>query len=159
MHPAPDADASDGKPLAHTPALPRLRRWPHRQEHQRADAPDELRAQALDTPLLAIDRFMAEVEGLDHGVIQSAERTRRTLEKSVTGLLDRYARSTAQRFEQHLGRLDQLRVALAPNRVPQERILSPLHFAAVFGTQRLVTTLHNALHPDTAGQLTEVELW
>ena len=120
---------------------------------------EQVRVQALEAPLAAIDQLIAEAEHLDRGVAEHAQRTRRTLEKSVTGLLDRYARTTARRFDQHLDRLDRLRAGLAPHRTPQERILSPLHFAATFGADRLVETLNNTLNADAAGRLTEVELW
>ena len=119
----------------------------------------ELRDQVLLTPLAALDHFIATVERSDRGVAQHATRTRRTLERSVGRLLDHHARATAQRLDRHILRLDRLRAALAPQRAPQERILSPLHFAALLGAGRLIDTLQTALSPETAGQLMEVELW
>ncbi len=120
---------------------------------------DQLRADGLESPLRAIDLFIAEAEQSDKGMVPNARRVRRTIEKSMKGLLDRQARSVAQRYDRHLERLDLVRAALAPKRGPQERTLSPLHFAALYGRERLIKTLREAISASCDETLLEVELW
>ena len=122
-------------------------------------ASTQLREEALELPLKALDQFIAESKKLDKGIVPYAERTRRTLEKSMTSLLNRHARNVALRSEQQTDRLDQLRAGLAPFRAPQERVLTPLHFATLYGEERLIEALYRSLTPDRSGQLTEIELW
>jgi bacillithiol synthase len=115
--------------------------------------PEPLRA-ALTEPLHLLDRFAEES---DDGVRKSAAQTKASMTHSVDKFIARLRRSSAQRDEVLMQRLDRAQNRMAPGGAPQERVHAWPTYGARHGIQPLVQALLDAVVPFD-GTLREVHL-
>ncbi len=114
-----------------------------------ADAAD---ADALPERLLAgfrgrLDEFRERALELDRNLERPIDKTRSSVEHSVARLVERYRHSLLLADRVRVERLDRARAALAPDGVPQERVLSFVSLAAEHGIDALMDAVREAAWP------------
>jgi bacillithiol biosynthesis cysteine-adding enzyme BshC len=100
---------------------------------------DELRPRLQPSLLDALD--------LGPEMARALRRTRFTVERAITRLVDRYARVSLQRDTDAADALDRARAWLFPDDKPQERVFGFPWFAAAAGARTFVTGILDAVRP------------
>lgn len=119
--------------------------------------PDAVRGQLMSEFSRNLAQFEARAPAIDVNLLKSIRRTRGTVERAVSRLVDRYARSRLEKNRVTMDRIDRLQVSLFPQGTPQERVYSLPYFACRYGIDELKRNVFESLDP-FAGEIRDLQL-
>jgi len=119
--------------------------------------PEAVRGQLMSEFSRNLTQFEARAPAIDLNLLKSIRRTRGTVERAVTRLVDRYARSLLERNRVAMDRIDRLQASLFPQGSPQERVYSLPYFACRYGVGELKRKVFESLDP-FAGEIRDLQL-
>lgn len=123
---------------------------------------DATGADALEQRLVAafverLEEFRPHALEVDRNLERPIDKTRSSVEHTVARLVDRYRHSLVVSDRVRVERVDRVRAALAPDGVPQERVLSFVSLAAEHGIDALMQAVRAASWP-ADGRTKEIAL-
>lgn len=107
-------------------------------------SPDALRAGLSG----AFHERLEEVRALDVCLDDAIERTRKSVDRNIERLVQRYSRMRGERDQVAAERVDRLQRFLFPQNMPQERFYSLPYFACKYGLRTLKEKVLGALSKD-----------
>ena len=98
----------------------------------------------------ALDPLMSEIPATDPDVVDAITRTRGTIDRALSRLAGRHARSLSRRDEVTMSRLERVQRVLFPHAEPQERVFGWPSFASRLGIEPFKDLVFTNLEPFAA---------
>lgn len=109
--------------------------------------PEDVEERLMGGLARGLDDFEAMVPGLDPTLGDPARKTRETVARAVSRLVERYRRALLEQDRIAIDRIDRLRDALCPEGVPQERFYSLPYLACKYGSRSFKDRILSAIVP------------